>query len=46
MDQKIVKSQKELDAIPVDFNGRIIIQCGFLGRTLAEKREREGFAHA
>ena len=28
MDEIIVKSQKELDAVPVDYNGRIIIQFG------------------
>ena len=39
MNEKIVTSQAELDAIPVDYNGRIIIKFGTPGaRAVVSKK--------
>ncbi len=38
MNEKIVTSQAELDAIPVDYNGRIIIKFGLPGKSAVVRK--------
>ena len=39
MEEIIVTSQKELDAVPVDYNGRIIIKFGtYYNRAIVNRR--------
>ena len=35
-----VRTQEELDLIPLDFKGRIYVECGLYGKILAKRKER------